>query len=62
MFLIGAIAMSINSRTYSTELIRKELMELIKDNGKLVRTLGLSHKQTMRLVILPQAFKRIIPQ
>ena len=29
--------------------------------GNVLRTLGLSHKQTMRLVILPQAFKRIIP-
>ena len=44
VFLIGAIAMSINSGQWEA-----------------CETLGLSYKQTMRLVILPQAFKRIIP-
>ena len=54
VFLIGAVAMSINSGAYSTELIRSGINGV--DKGQ-----GLSYKQTMRLVILPQAFKRIIP-
>ena len=61
VFLIGAIAMSINSGAYSTELIRSGINGVDKGQWEACETLGLSHKQTMRLVILPQAFKRIIP-
>ena len=60
VFLIGAIAMSINSGAYSTELIRSGINGVDKGQWEACETLGLSHKQTMRLVILPQAFKRII--
>ena len=61
VFLIGAIAMSINSGAYSTELIRSGINGVDKGQWEACETLGLSHKQIMRLVILPQAFKRIIP-
>ena len=61
VFLIGAIAMSINSGAYSTELIRSGINGVDKGQWEACETLGLSYKQTMRLVILPQAFKRIIP-
>ena len=53
--------MSINSGAYSTELIRSGINGVDKGQWEACETLGLSHKQTMRLVILPQAFKRIIP-
>ena len=58
---IGAVAMSINSGAYSTELIRSGINGVDKGQWEACETLGLSYKQTMRLVILPQAFKRIIP-
>ena len=58
VFLIGAIAMSINSGAYSTELIRSGINGVDKGQWEACETLGLSYKQTMRLVILPQAFKR----
>ena len=61
VFLMGAIAMSINSGAYSTELIRSGINGVDKGQWEACETLGLSYKQTMRLVILPQAFKRIIP-
>ena len=61
VFLIGAVAMSINSGAYSTELIRSGINGVDKGQWEACETLGLSYKQTMRLVILPQAFKRIIP-
>ena len=61
VFLIGAIAMSINSGAYSTELIRSGINGVDKGQWEACETLGLSYKQTMRLVILPQAFKRIVP-
>lgn len=61
VFLIGVIAMSINSGAYSTELIRSGINGVDKGQWEACDTLGLSHMQTMRLVILPQAFKRIVP-
>lgn len=61
VYLIGIIAMSINSGAYSTELIRSGINGVDKGQWEACQTLGLSHWQTMKLVILPQAFKRIVP-
>ena len=60
-YLIGVIAMSINSGAYSTELIRSGINGVDKGQWDACETLGLTHWQTMKLVILPQAFKRIVP-
>jgi amine acid ABC transporter, permease protein, 3-TM region, His/Glu/Gln/Arg/opine family len=61
VYLIGIIAMSINSGAYSTELIRSGINGVDKGQWEACETLGLTHLQTMKLVILPQAFKRIVP-
>ena len=53
--------MSINSGAYSTELIRSGINGVDKGQWEACETLGLTHLQTMKLVILPQAFKRIVP-
>ncbi len=60
-YLIGVIAMSINSGAYQTELIRSGINAVDKGQNEACQTLGLSHYQTMKLVILPQAFKHIVP-
>lgn len=60
-YLIGIIALSINSGAYSTELIRSGINGVDKGQWEACETLGLSKSQTMKLVILPQAFKRIVP-
>ncbi len=59
--LIGIIAVTINSGAYSTELIRSGIQGVDKGQTEAARSLGLSQWQTMRYIILPQAFKRIIP-
>lgn len=61
VYLIGIIAMSINSGAYQTELIRSGINGVDKGQWEACETLGLSHWQMMKLVILPQAFKRIVP-
>ena len=61
VYLIGIIAMSINSGAYSTELIRSGINGVDKGQWEACETLGLSSWQTMRFVILPQAFKLIVP-
>ena len=60
-YLIGVIAMSINSGAYQTELIRSGINAVDKGQDEACQTLGLSRYQTMKLVILPQAFKHIVP-
>ena len=61
VFLIGVIAMGINSGAYVTELIRSGINGVDKGQWEACETRGLTRGQTMKLVILPQAFKRIVP-
>lgn len=61
VYLIGIIALSLNSGAYQTELIRSGINGVDKGQWEACETLGLSIKQAMRFVILPQAFKRIVP-
>ena len=60
-YICGLIALSINSGAYSTELIRSGIQGVDKGQWEACQTLGMSYFQTMRYVILPQAFKKIIP-
>lgn len=60
-YIIGTIAISINSGAYATELIRGGIQAIDKGQWEAAQTLGLSSKQTMRKIILPQAFKTILP-
>lgn len=60
-YVIGIVAMSINSGAYTTELIRSGINGVDKGQWEACQTIGLTHWQTMQLVILPQAFKRIVP-
>lgn len=61
VYVIGVIAMSINSGAYTTELIRSGINGIDKGQWEAGESLGLRYGQTMRLIILPQAFKRIVP-
>lgn len=60
-YITGIIAISINSGAYSTELIRSGILNVDKGQWEASKTLGLNHLQMMRFVILPQAFKQIVP-
>ena len=59
--LIGVLAMSINSGAYQAKLIRSGVNAVDKGQWEACETLGLSNWKTLKLVILPQAFKRIVP-
>lgn len=60
-YIVGLIALSFNSGAYTTELIRSGVIGVDKGQWEAGETLGLNHSQTMRFIILPQAFKRVIP-
>ena len=59
--LVGSLAFGINSGAYVAEIFRSGIMSI--DNGQFeaARSLGLSYKTTMISVILPQAFKNVLP-
>ena len=60
-FVAAAIALIINSGAYVAEIIRGGIQAV--DNGQMdaARSLGLSKKQAMIKIILPQAVKNILP-
>lgn len=60
-FLAALIAVSLNSAAYVAEIIRSGIQSIDKGQTEASRSLGISHKQTMRHVILPQAIKNILP-
>ncbi|MCK8627808.1 ABC transporter substrate-binding protein/permease [Fructobacillus cardui] len=57
----GIIAVSLNSGAYVAEIIRGGITSLDKGQKETAKSLGLNQKDTMRFVILPQAFKNIWP-
>ena len=59
--VIGTIAVAINSGAYTSELFRSAIQAVDKGQWEAARTIGLSYRQTMQEVILPQAFKLILP-
>ena len=59
--LVAVIAFGINSGAYVAEIIRGGIMSIDKGQMEAGRSLGLSYSQTMREIILPQAFKNVLP-
>lgn len=59
--LVAAIAFGINSGAYIAEIIRGGIESIDSGQMEAARSLGLNYSQTMRLVILPQAFKNSLP-
>ena len=59
--IIGGIAFGINSGAYVAEIIRSGIMSIPAGQTEAGRSLGLSYRQTMWLIIVPQAFKNVLP-
>ena len=59
--IIGGIAFGINSGAYVAEIVRSGIMSIPEGQTEAGRSLGLSYAQTMRLIIMPQAFKNVLP-
>lgn len=59
--LVAVIAFGINSGAYVAEIVRSGIMSI--DNGQLEagRSLGFNYAQTMIYIIMPQAFKNVLP-
>ena len=51
----------INSGAYITEIIRGGIMSIDHGQFEAGRSIGLNYFQTMRYIIIPQAFKNVLP-
>jgi polar amino acid transport system permease protein/polar amino acid transport system substrate-binding protein len=60
-WIICAIAFSINSGAYISEIIRAGILSVDHGQTEAGRSLGLSGAQTMRYIIVPQAITNIFP-
>jgi len=59
--LAGVIAFGINSGAYVAEIIRGGIMSIDKGQFEAGRSLGFGYIPTMQLIIVPQAFKTVLP-
>ena len=60
-FMWVSIALCVNSGAYVSEVIRSGIQAVDKGQAEAARSLGLSEKQTMMKIILPQAIRNILP-
>jgi len=59
--IAGILALGINSGAYIAEVIRAGIISVPKGQMEAARSLGMTYVQAMRYVILPQAFRNILP-
>mgnify|MGYP000696651001 FL=1 len=59
--IVGGLAFGINSGAYVAEIVRSGIMSIDQGQFEAGRSLGFNYVQTMRLIILPQAFKNVLP-
>lgn len=59
--LIAVIAFGINSGAYVSEIIRGGIQSVDRGQTEAGRSLGLTGAMTMRLIVLPQAVKTVLP-
>lgn len=61
LILVSSLAFGINSGAYVSEIIRAGIESIDKGQMEAGRSLGLNYFQTIKLIILPQAIKNILP-
>ena len=59
--MVAVIAFGINSGAYVAEIVRSGIMSIDQGQFEAGRSLGFSYPKTMWYIILPQAFKNILP-
>ena len=57
----AVVALSLNSAAYIAEIVRAGIQSIESGQAEAAQSLGLSSAQTMRYVIFPQAFRRMLP-
>ena len=60
-FISGVLALTLNSGAYISEIFRAGIQSIDRGQIEASRSLGLSFARTMYHVVLPQAFRRMLP-
>ncbi|MDA3935508.1 MAG: amino acid ABC transporter permease [Actinomycetota bacterium] len=60
-FWAGTLALALHAGGYVAEIIRGAIQNIDRGQTEAARSIGMSRSKTMRLIILPQAFRRAIP-
>ena len=60
-FLAGFVAISLNAGAYMSEVFRAGIQSLDKGQSEAARSVGMSWWQCMRHIVMPQAFRRMLP-
>ena len=60
-FAAGVIAFSINSSAYVAEIVRAGIQGVARGQSEASLSLGFSPTETLRYIVLPQAFTRTLP-
>ena len=61
MMKCAILAFGINSGAYVAEIFRSGIMSIDKGQMEAGRSVGLTYAATMRYIIIPQAFKNVLP-
>jgi His/Glu/Gln/Arg/opine family amino acid ABC transporter permease subunit len=61
LFFAGLTALTLNSAAYVAEIFRSGIQSIDRGQMEAGRASGLSYGQTMRYIVVPQAFRRVIP-
>ena len=61
MLVSVIIALVVNSSAYVAEIIRSGIQSVDKGQREAAKSLGMSNRNTMTKIILPQAVKNILP-
>ena len=59
--MVAVLAFGINSGAYVAEIVRSGIMSVDQGQFEAGRSLGFNYVETMRHIILPQAFKNVLP-
>jgi polar amino acid transport system permease protein len=60
-FFSGALALTLNAGAYIGEIFRAGIQSIHRGQTQAAYSVGLTHTQAMRFVVLPQAFRRMVP-
>jgi polar amino acid transport system permease protein len=60
-FFSGALALTLNAGAYISEILRAGIQSIHGGQTQAAYSIGLTHRQAMRHIVLPQAFRRMVP-
>lgn len=60
-FVAAFIAFTLNTGAYCAEIVRAAIQSIEKGQFEAAKALGMSYGQTMRIIVIPQSIRRMIP-